>query len=137
MSEVRTLALSWNLASLRLKRAKETEMRFRKVIADELFPTPTVGTNTVKVTNTASLKLVHSLNYSIDQTLVVKGYEAVAAIDKEAADRLFKLTYSLNEVEYKALSDDARRAFDASGVLTIKDATPSLKLVDPQSEFVE
>jgi hypothetical protein len=133
----RALVLSWNLSKARLTRAKDAEMRFRKLVAERLFPAPKVGTNTAYVTNTADIKLVHKVNYKLsqDNDLLSAGYLAVQAIDKDAADRLYKVTYSLCEIEYAAMSDEVRKAFEASGALTISEAAPQLKLIDPNGEF--
>jgi hypothetical protein len=135
----RSLVLSWNLSKARLTRAKDAEMRFRKLVAERLFSAPKVGTNTAHVTNTADIKLVHKVNYKLsqDNDLLSAGYLAVQAIDKDAADRLYKVTYSLRETEYAAMSDEVRKAFEATGALTISDAAPQLKLVDPNGEFGE
>jgi hypothetical protein len=135
----RSLVLSWNLSKARLIRAKDAEMRFRKLVAERLFSAPKVGSNTAHVTNTADIKLVHKVNYKLsqDNDLLSAGYLAVQAIDKDAADRLYKVTYSLRETEYAAMSDEVRKAFEATGALTISDAAPQLKLVDPNGEFGE
>jgi hypothetical protein len=132
----RELVLSWKLAQTRLSEIKEAELRFRKLIAQRFFPSPKLGTNTAHITNSADIKLVHSLNYKLDQSKLEVGFNSVAAIDKAAAGRLFKWKAELNEVEYRALSDEAKAAFDATGVLTITEATPQLKLIDPQCEIV-
>jgi hypothetical protein len=134
----RDIVLSWKLAQMRLSTIKQTELRFRKLIAQRFFPSPKLGTNTAHISNSADVKLVHSLNYRLDQstTLMMQAMNAVAAFEgEEVAKRLFKWKAELNEVEYRALSDDARAAFDATGVLTITEATPVVKLVDPQGEF--
>jgi hypothetical protein len=135
----RSLVVSWNLAKGRLTRAKDAEMRFRKLVAERLFDAPKIGTNTAHVTNSADIKLVHKVNYKLsqDNELLSSGYLAVQAIDKDAADRLYKVTYSLREVEYAAMSEEVRKAFEATGVLIISDAAPQLKLVDPNNEFGE
>jgi hypothetical protein len=135
----RSLVLSWNLSKARLIRAKDAEMRFRKLVAERLFSAPKVGSNTAHVTNTADIKLVHKVNYKLsqDNDLLSAGYLAVQAIDKDAADRLYKVTYSLRETEYASMTDEVRKAFEATGALTISDAAPQLKLVDPNGEFGE
>lgn len=117
------LVYSWRAANARLKEAKAAEMRWRMLIASELFPEPLLGTNT-----NGNVKLIAKQNYSLckDHTLVIN---AIERISKEypdvAVDTIVDWSPRLSGATYEALPEAAQKIF--ADVLTIKPATPTVK----------
>lgn len=137
----RALVLSWNLARKRLKRAKEIEMRFRKLCAARFFEAPKVGTNSANVSNTATLKLQHKQTYSLAPDadlrqmweIIFNSLEPEYAA--EIANGVIKTEYKLDEKAYKALPDALTLRLENEGFILIKNAAPTLTLTDPAEEF--
>lgn len=116
------------LAQLRLAKAKAEEIRWRMLVALKLFPNPVIGTNW---TAEKDCKMVAKVNISFnkDKTLVTETMtKAVQAFPSEAASigNAVDWEYVFKEVEYNALSDEAKKAL--APLLTIKPATPTIEV---------
>lgn len=123
----------WLEAKAALEGAKEREMSLRKE-AVAMFADPAIkeATQVIPLANGYKLKAKFPLSYSLDQSLIDQAVEDLENYDefgKFVADRLVKYKADISITEYKALSDAHKKIIDK--VLTIKDAAPTLELVEP------
>lgn len=115
---------NWHLAKMRLTFAKKEELRWRMLVALQLFPDAKIGANTAH-----GLTLTTSENYTLEKDTNKIG-NVLQRIVTECPDDLTVYTLvsyapTLSKPAYEALSDKAKSIF--AEVLTIKPATPSLK----------
>lgn len=130
----RELIHNWQQAVIRLVAAQKTEMRWRILNALRFFPNPTLGTNT---SGDGALKLVSKENVTIEKD-AAKLTASLNTLWKLFPDEQAKLALlvewkpALNKPAYESLSEAAKLAF--APMITIKVATPSLKLANDASE---
>lgn len=117
----------WRAAALDLELAKTLEMRLRKELATECFPTLLEGTNTLELQGGWVLKLNQPFTRSLDQA---KAPEVLKALKKLKADGAVKIKYDLSLAVYRGLEGQARALVD--DILTTKPGSPSLELVAPK-----
>lgn len=126
MASSQELIHNWKLAKAKLDAAKKAEMRWRILIATQLFPDVELGTN---LYNDGELKLVCRENYTISKNIddVLELYQqAVTKFPHEATNINVMLQWivTLDKAGYEALSEAAKLHF--APVVTIKAATPTL-----------
>ncbi len=119
------LFTAWQVAAELAKQQRETEMRLRLEIIARAFKDAPIGT-----THVGNLTCVKTLDYKIDNSSPEKIGEALSRIamltDRKVAGDLMKWEAKLSVSQYKALPIKAQQALVP--ILTIKEATPSLKL---------
>lgn len=127
MATDREIIHNWRIAKQRLDRAKKDEMRWRMLIAMQLFPEVELGTNWYK----DEVKLIAKENYTLDKDrdkVSAVWSKVLAECPDDAANLaiLIDWSMSLNKAVYEAMSEKAQSIFAA--VLTIKEATPAVSL---------
>ena len=121
----------WETAKTALDTAKVREAELRQEVFGLAFPKAKEGTNTLALFSGWALKGVRTINRTID----VAALPAVLVELREegvVADALVDYKPSLNLAQYRALPTDKRKVFEQA--LTIKDGTPSLKIVPPKAK---
>ena len=138
------LLMRWAALKKAVEAAKEQEMELRKYIVTRAFPNADEGTNTIELGNGYKLKAVVKYNYNLaDNDTVEAGLDAISKIGNDGkfiADRLVSWKPSFLKTEYTQLLDDKSKgskiASDILDVvttfLTIKDAAPTLDIVEPK-----
>lgn len=113
---------------------KTWEMEFRKACFSRAFPNPTKGTNNFDLGAQYVLKGVPKVNVKIDQTLFPQ-VRAELAKQNVALDPFLKVSYSLVESEYKAVTEDEEKNKSIGTILrtmlTFTPGAPELKIVLP------
>lgn len=117
----------WRAATLELELVKANEMRLRKELVAECFPTLLEGTNSRELQGGWVLKMNQPFTRSLDQA---KAPELLKALKKLKADSVVKVKYDLSVAAYRTLEGQARALVDE--VLTTKPGSPSLELVPPK-----
>lgn len=134
------LLTQWKEASELLAKIKVTEAELRKQVVEafshEAAPGKS-GTENIDVGWGHKLKIVHALNYKLDNANDCEKLDKVLdTIEKSMeggniiAERLVKWKPELSVSEYKLLSPENKARIDS--VLTITDATPFVTLVPPK-----
>ena len=138
------LLMRWDALKQAVEAAKEQEMELRKYIVTRAFPNADEGTNTVELGEGYKLKAVVRYTYNLaDNDTVEAGLDAISKIGNDGkfiADRLVSWKPSFLKTEYTQLLDDKSKgskiASDILDVvttfLTIKDAAPTLDIVEPK-----
>jgi len=138
------LLMRWDALKKAVEAAKEQEMELRKYIVTRAFPNADEGTNTIELGEGYKLKAVVKYNYTLsDNDTVEAGLDAISKIGNDGkfiADRLVSWTPNFLKREYTQLLDDKSKgskiASDILDVvttfLTIKDAAPTLDIVEPK-----
>ena len=138
------LLMRWDALKKAVEAAKEQEMELRKYIVTCAFPNADEGTNTIELGEGYKLKAVVKYNYTLsDNDTVEAGLDAISKIGNDGkfiADRLVSWTPNFLKREYTQLLDDKSKgskiASDILDVvttfLTIKDAAPTLDIVEPK-----
>lgn len=114
---------NWRVASAKLKAAKAVELRWRMLIAIELFPSVHRGTNT-----NGKLKLIAKENYVLtkdNDALTIALEKLTTEFPDVSVDSLVSWGATLSASAFEALPQAAQQIL--ADVLTIKPATPSLK----------
>jgi hypothetical protein len=127
MATDRELIHNWRLAKLRLDRAKKDEMRWRTLIAIQLFPNVEIGTNWYK----DEVKLVAKENYTLHKSeefikSTLQSMWQEFEDERQVIEELVQWKPSFKEPVYRNLTDEAKNVFAA--VLTIKEAAPAVSL---------
>ena len=123
------LVSEWQHADTLLKSAKAAEYQLRLEIARDLFDARVEsGTENLDLGSGYILKCTKKLNYSLDAKKVEGVLQSLSS--PILADRLVTWKPDLRISEYKQLPDDDRVKVDT--VLTIKQATPAVQLVEPK-----
>lgn len=117
------------LAQQRLKTAKAIELRWRMLVALELFPDPKIGTNT-----NGTVKMVAKENISVvdDKELIGEMFNALYRFKPDDYTKLLNWKATLNKAEYDGLSDDAKLI--VSSILTIKPGLPTVSVGNESDE---
>lgn len=117
--------------------AKNAEMEARKAVV-AAFPIPSEkkeGTVNVPLANGWKLKVVLKQNYSLDKEATDEALDELEKSGEQGkfvADRLVSWSPSLSISEYRLLTDEHKKIIDK--VLTIKDGSPTVELVDPKGK---
>ena len=138
------LLLEWQKKKDAIEVAKTEEMDLRKYIVKREFPKPEEGTNKKDLGNGYQLKAVVKYNYSLaDNDTVESCLEKISNLGNNGAfiaDRLVSWSPSFKLVEYRELIEEKNKgskfAADALNIinemLTIKEAAPTLEIVEPK-----
>lgn len=114
---------NWRVAAAKLKAAKAVELRWRMLIAMQLFPSVHRGTNT-----NGKLKLIAKENYVLtkdNDAITIALEKLTKEFPDVAIDSLVTWGATLSASAFEALPEAAQQIL--ADVLTIKPATPSLK----------
>lgn len=133
------LILAWRRSKEELDKAKEREMELRTQLAAMLFPNPSAGTQRFELGGGYSVKLVHKINYKLDEDRVDDALDNIEKQGNEGAflaDRLVKTKHELSISEYKKLdpSNPSHKKIKAEldKVLTTSPGAPTLELEEPK-----
>jgi len=123
------LVSDWQHADTLLKASKAAEYQLRLEIARDLFDGRVEsGTENLDLGSGYILKCTKKLNYSLDAKKVQSVLDKLSS--SILAARLVTWKPDLRISEYKQLPDDDRVKVDT--VLTIKQGTPSVLLIEPK-----
>ena len=134
-TERRILLIEWTQAQAKLAEVKplvENEMRLRKQVMTEYFPTPVEGVNTCQLESGWEMKATYRIDRKIDEA-------ALPAINTELwgmnvnPDRLVRAKLELDLTAYKSLvqiNPQAAKVFEKA--MISKPASPSLELKPPK-----
>ena len=131
--DIRQRALAWQAKKDQLDIAKQAELDDRAAISRDFFPIKKLGVNSVIMDNDHTLKLTHKENikFTPDKDKLAMLWEQLVVLGKtEAVNGMFVPTVELNKTIYKALPDDVRKIVNATGMITITDATLALEIVN-------
>ena len=138
------LLLEWQKKKDAIEVAKTEEMDLRKYIVKREFPKPEEGTNRKELGAGYTLKSVIKYNYSLaDNDTVESCLEKISNLGNNGAfiaDRLVSWSPSFKLMEYRELVEEkdkgSKFAADALNIinemLTIKEAAPTLEIVEPK-----
>lgn len=136
-TERRILLIEWTQAQAKLAEVKplvENEMRLRKQVMTEYFPTPVEGVNTCQLESGWEMKATYRIDRKIDEA-------ALPAINTELRemsvnpDRLVRAKLELDLTAYKSLvqiNPQAAKVFEKA--MISKPASPSLELRPPKAK---
>jgi hypothetical protein len=134
------LLTQWKEASELLAKIKVTEAELRKQVVEAFSHDAKPGhsgTENIDVGWGHKLKVVHKLNYKLDNANDCEKLDKVLdTIEKSMeggniiAERLVKWKPELSVSEYKLLSPENKARIDS--VLTITDGTPEVTLIPPK-----
>ncbi len=136
-TEKRILLIEWTQAQAKLVEVKplvENEMRLRKEVMAEYFPTPVEGVNACPLESGWVLKGTHKIDRKMDEA-------ALPAILSELRemrinpDHLIRFKPELDTTAYKALvqiNPEAAKVFEKA--MISKPASPSLELKPPRGK---
>jgi hypothetical protein len=106
---------------------KQEEMKLRKEITEECFPTAELGTTTIELGAGYLLKAVIKQNTSVDiATLLNSG------LPEGVIDKIIDYKPTLVQAEFKKLEGKNLRL--ASSSITVKDGAPTVTLVAPKEK---
>ena len=129
------LLLRWAELKTKLEKAKTLEMELRKYIVKREFSSVKEGVNNIELGNGYKLKATLKYNYVIDNNKIDSALDELAKINNEGsfiAERIVKWKADLVLKEYRELEPQYKKIIDE--VLTIKDAAPTLEIVEPKSK---
>ncbi len=138
------LLLEWQKKKDAIETAKAEEMELRKYIVKREFPKPDEGTNTKELGEGYKLKAVVKYNYTLaDNDKVEECLNHISALGNEGpfiADRLVSWKPSFLKTEYTDLLERKDKGDERAikilniidGMLTIKEAAPTLEIVEPK-----
>lgn len=136
-TERRILLIEWTQAQAKLAEVKplvENEMRLRKQVMTEYFPTPVEGVNTCQLESGWEMKATYRIDRKIDEA-------ALPAINTELRgmnvnpDPLIRIKLELDLTAYKSLvqiNPQAAKVFEKA--MISKPASPSLELKPPKAK---
>lgn len=134
-TEKRALLIEWSQAQAKLAEIKplvENELRLRKRVMEEYFPTPVEGVNTFPLESGWELKGTYKIDRRVDAA-------ALSAVSVELrgigvnADSLVRFKPELETAAYRTLvqiSPEAAKVFEKA--LISKPASPSIELKPPK-----
>lgn len=127
----------WYEVQEQLVEIKKRESALRKEVIGDFYPThKEEGTENVDLDEGYKLSCVFKLNYEFDKNadleklreeLRATGEDGIAAVEE-----LFKLKIELSTTAYKKLPPSLEKI--VKPYITIKEATPSLKIVAPKEK---
>ena len=129
------LLLRWAELKTELEKAKTLEMELRKFIVKHEFSSVKEGINNIELGNGYKLKATLKYNYVIDNNKIDNALDELAKINNEGsfiAERIVKWKADLVLKEYRELESQYKKIIDE--VLTIKDAAPTLEIVEPKAK---
>ena len=132
------LLLKWHNTQARLSTEKTNEAALRKQVIAEFFVKSHVGTNTAELGKGYLLKAAIKQTYSItkDEKTPDTPYShlphLMVGLSTDTGEDIIKWKPSLNEKLYKEL--DKKEKSIVNKFILIKDATPSLTLVEPKTK---
>ncbi len=139
------LLLEWQRLKTEIEAFKAVEMDMRRYIVSRAFPDKHEGTNTQELGNDYKLKAVVKYNYNLDpdNKKVEEALDKIALIGNQGAfiaERLVSWKPSFLLTEYRELQKEKDEGSEIAKaiiaeihkVLTIKEATPDLKIVEPK-----
>lgn len=114
----------WQKISDWLEEGKRREMELRKKLSAIFFPTPKEGTNRI-VADGAEVVLLHKITRTLD---VAALGSVMLQLPEElrVLGHLIEYTPDFKLATYRTLNDETKKIFEQA--LTIKDATPELKI---------
>lgn len=120
----------WTQVSTELASLKKRESELRAKLFEAVFPEYVAGSKNEKLDLDANWTLQgeQKLNYNIDKTALPAILEQMP---EGTETTLIRYKPELNMTEYKRLTEEQRLKFDQA--LTIKPATPTLKLIPPKA----
>lgn len=117
--------IQWYKMQKQLAALKASEMLLRTKIAKAYFPTPKEGTNTAKLQDGASLKVVHSINRKVDVAMLTN-MDAQFREKGINPDNLIERKPELKVAAYRELTAEQQQFFDQA--LIISDGSPQMKI---------
>lgn len=120
----------WNELQAKLASIKDEEMKLRKEIFEECFPTPVEGTATVDMPEGWKLKGNYKLTRSIDEA-ALPAVLAELRKHKVPTDTIITYKPNLSLSDYRKLDPKWQRVLEQA--LTVKPGAPTLELVAPKS----
>lgn len=120
----------WNELQAKLASIKDEEMKLRKEIFEECFPTPVEGTATIDMPEGWALKGTYKLTRSIDEA-ALPAVLAELRKHKVSTDTIITYKPNLSLSNYRKLDPKWRRVLEQA--MEIKPGAPTLELVAPKS----
>lgn len=124
MSEYYRMLDEWIAVKTDLERLKKREADLRKKLFDGAFPAPIEGVNTVELSDGSIVKGTYKINRTVDEAALQAVKENLPA-EKSARLVIFKPQLSLTE--YRKLTDEERKIFDAA--LIVRPGSVSLEVI--------
>lgn len=120
----------WNDLQAKLASIKDEEMKLRKEIFEECFPSPTEGTAAVDMPGGWKLKGTYKLTRTLDEAALPA---VIAQLHKHkvSTDQLITYKPSLSLSAYRKMDDKWRKVLEQA--MEIKPGAPTLELVAPKS----
>lgn len=120
----------WTQLSQQLAAIKDEEMKLRKELFEECFPSPTEGTATVDMPEGWKLKGTYKLTRSLDEAALPA---VIAELHKHkvSTDQLITYKPNLSLSAYRKMDDKWRKVLEQA--MEIKPGAPTLELVAPKS----
>lgn len=132
--------MNWRAAKERAKEANREELELRAEVVAACFAEAKKGTNTLELGNGYKLKYVKKFNYKVDHDNAASVQDNIETLSEKGrflSPRLFSWSARLSESEYNRLNpkspDDAAILDELNKVIVISDATPELKLDEPDA----
>ena len=119
----------WMKVSEELKVLKEKEIKLRKEVFQQFFPTPMEGTTNVELEDGWVLKGVHKINRNVDEA-ALPAVQRELAKHKVSIDELVRFKPELVIANYRKLDPKWLKILDQAIVST--EGSPSLTLVPPK-----
>lgn len=114
----------WITVKTDLERLKKREADLRKKLFDGAFPAPIEGVNTVELSDGSIVKGTYKINRTIDEASLQAVKENLPA---EKSARLVTFKPQLSLTEYRKLTDEERKIFDAA--LIVRPGSVSLEVI--------
>lgn len=136
-TERRALLIDWTQAQAKLAEVKplvENEMRLRKEVMAEYFPTPVEGVNACSLESGWELKGNHKIDRKIDEAALSVIFSELREMSVNP-NRLVRFKHELDTTAYKSLvqiNPEAAKVFEKA--MVSKPATPSLELKPPKTK---
>lgn len=120
----------WNELQSKLASIKDEEMKLRKEIFEECFPSPVEGVATIDMPEGWQLKGTYKLTRSLDEAALPA---VIAELHKHkvSTDRLVTYKPNLSISEYRKLDPKWQHVLEQA--MEIKPGAPTLALVAPKS----
>ena len=120
----------WTQLSQQLAAIKDEEMKLRKELFEECFPSPTEGTATVDMPEGWKLKGTYKLTRSLDEAALPA---VIAELHKHkvSTDQLITYKPNLSLSAYRKMDDKWRKVLEQA--MEIKPGGPALELGAPKS----
>lgn len=122
---------AWTEAQKAATYWKDEEMRLRKEIFEDAFPSPLEGVNRVDLPGGWKLKGTYKLTRKVDEAALPSILDRLRE-KNVSPDRLIKWKPELSTGEYKKLPGEVMAIVDE--ILEIKPATPSIEFEAPKEE---